>query len=67
MFSNNLNIDELNIEYNTEYFQSNYGWGVYPSTVQCWDVPDCKVVDKNVQPYEYLGKTIFYGDGVSGN
>ena len=67
MFLNRLNIDELNIEYNTEYFQSNYGWGVYPSTVQCWDVPECKVEDKNVQPYEYLGKTIFYGDGVSGN
>ncbi len=67
MFLNRLNIDELNIEYNTEYFQSNYGWGVYPSTVQCWDVPECKVEDKNVKPYEYLGKTIFYGDGVSGN
>ncbi len=67
MFLNRLNIDELNIEYNTEYFQSNYGWGVYPSTVQCWDVPECKVEDKNVQPYEYLGKTIFYGDDVSGN
>ena len=36
--------------------------------VQCWDVPDCKVEDKNVEPSEYyFGYTIYYPDGVTGN
>jgi hypothetical protein len=36
--------------------------------VQCWDVPDCKVEDKNVEPSEYyFGYTIYYPDGLTGN
>ena len=42
--------------------------GFYPETVQCWNVPDCKVEDKNVEPSEYyFGYTIYYPDGVTGN
>ena len=67
MFSNQLYFESLQIEYNAEYFESSNGWGVYPSTVQCWDIPDCKVEEKDVQPQEYFGYTIFYPDGVSGN
>ena len=58
----------LPIEYGTTYLPSEYGWGVFPETVQCWDVPDCKVEDKNVEPSEYyFGYTIYYPDGVTGN
>ena len=58
----------LPIEYGTAYLPSEYGWGVFPETVQCWDVPDCKVEDKNVEPSEYyFGYTIYYPDGVTGN
>tara|TARA_B100001057_G_C22808628_1_gene934493 strand:- start:149 stop:1477 length:1329 start_codon:yes stop_codon:yes gene_type:complete len=58
----------LPIKYETTYLPSKYGWGVYPETVQCWDVPDCKVEDKNVKPSEYyFGYTIYYPDGVTGN
>lgn len=58
----------LPIEYGTTYLPSYYGWGVFPETVQCWDVPDCKVEDKNVKPSEYyFGYTIYYPDGVTGN
>ena len=57
----------LSIEYGTNYLPSNFGWGVYPETVQCWDIPDCKVEDKNVEPNDYFGTIIFYPDGVSGN
>ncbi len=57
----------LSIEYGTSYLQSNYGWGVYPETVQCWDIPNCKVEDKDVEPSIYFGHTIYYPDGLSGN
>ena len=58
----------LPIEYGTTYLPSEYGWGVFPETVQCWNVPDCKVEDKNVEPSEYyFGYTIYYPDGVTGN
>ena len=58
----------LPIEYGTTYLPSEYGWGVFPETVQCWDIPDCKVEDKNVAPSKYyFGYTIFYPDGVTGN
>ena len=67
MFSNQLYFESLQIEYNAEYFESSNGWGVYPSTVQCWDVSDCKVEEKDVEPYNYFGYTIFYPDNVSGN
>ena len=67
MFSNQLYFESLQIEYNAEYFESSNGWGVYPSTVQCWDVSDCKVEEKDVEPYDYFGTVIFYPDGVSGN
>ena len=59
---------EININYDdTEYFDSEYGWGVYPSSVQCWDKEDCKVKDKDVSPYKYFYTVIFYPDGVSGD
>ena len=33
-----MSLVEININYDdTEYFDSEYGWGVYPSSVQCWD------------------------------
>ena len=67
MYNNKLSFESLQIEYDAEYFESSNGWGVYPSTVQCWDIPDCKVEEKDVQPQEYFGYTIFYPDGVSGN
>ena len=57
----------LSIEYGTNYFPSNFGWGVYPETVQCWDIPNCKVEDKDVEPKDYFGTIIFYPDGISGN
>ena len=40
----------LPIDYGTTYNQSEYGWGVYPDTVQCWDIPECKIEDKDVEP-----------------
>ena len=57
----------LSIEYGTNYFPSSFGWGVYPETVQCWDIPNCKVEDKDVEPKDYFGTIIFYPDGISGN
>jgi len=66
--SSNFELVEININYDdTEYFVSEYGWGVYPSSVQCWDKEDCKVKDKNVFPKDYLYTTIFFPDGVSGD
>ena len=66
--SSNFELVEININYeDTEYFVSEYGWGVYPSSVQCWDKEDCKVKDKNVSPQDYLYTTIFFPDGVSGD
>lgn len=63
-----MSLVEISINYDdTEYFDSEYGWGVYPSSVQCWDKEDCKVKDKDVSPYEYFYTVIFYPDGVSGD
>ena len=67
MYTSKLSFESLQIEYNADYFESSNGWGVYASKDLCWDIPDCKVVEKDVKPYEYFGYTIFYPDNVSGN
>jgi len=57
----------LPIDYGTAYNQSEYGWGVYPDTVQCWDIPECKIEDKDVEPRNYLNGIMFLPDGETGN
>ena len=52
--------------YTKSYFRESHR--ITNCNVQCWDVPDCKVEDKNVEPSEYyFGYTIYYPDGVTGN
>ena len=56
----------LPIDYGTTYNQSEYGC-VYPDTVQCWDIPECKIEDKDVEPRSYLNGIMFLPDGETGN
>ena len=65
MFNNKLSFESLQIEYNAEYFESSNGWGVYPQLFSVGMYPDCKVEEKDVQPQDYFGYTIFYPDNVS--
>lgn len=69
LLDSNFGIEELEIDYeNIDYDESTYGWGVFPvSSVQCWDIADCKVEDKDVEPFKYLHTIIFYPDNVGGN
>jgi hypothetical protein len=47
------------------YFESKYGWGIYPDNILCWDEYDCKVIDKDVEPFKYLHTIIYYPDGIA--
>ena len=50
------------------YSDSDSGFGVYPTeNILCWDVKNCKMKDKKVDPFKYLHTTIYYPDGVSGD
>jgi hypothetical protein len=48
-----------------EYYESENGWGIYPRNILCWDELDCKVTDKNVEPFKYLHTIIYYPDGIA--
>ena len=42
--------------------------GVYPDTkYECWDIPECKIEDKDVEPRSYLNGIMFLPDGETGN
>tara|TARA_Y100000389_G_C17422738_1_gene497694 strand:- start:901 stop:1521 length:621 start_codon:yes stop_codon:yes gene_type:complete len=48
-----------------EYYESENGWGIYPRNILCWDEYDCKVTDKDVEPFKFLHTIIYYPDGIA--